>query len=139
MSSDLLQAVEVSLKAEKAKLEKATVHWYKVHDQLVEASTEVQTSTTEVQRIESAVRALKGESVNHVTTGDVRDELVPEDAPHEKPKRKKKDRNDPDNPYADIPCNGCGVKGRLREQVQNTGGKVYRQLLCLACNNVSML
>ena len=130
MSSDLLQAVEMSLKAEKAKLEKATAHWTKVHDQLVEASTEVEASTTEVQRIESAVRALTGEA------DPVKSE---KEVSQPKPPRKKKKRAHPDNPYATIPCTGCGEVGKLHEIHADMGGKLVRKMLCSGCDSETIL
>lgn len=132
---------------------------------LLQSTAAAEVLREEVHRLNSAVAALSGEKApadpsgrTHVTKGDVRDEVIPEDAPHgdihemtpeefdAERKRKQRARqkeidaeNLANNPYATVPCGGCGTKGSLQDSfITAPSGAQVRMLVCTKCNNQIM-
>ena len=125
---------------------------------LMQSTAAAEVLREEVRRLSAAVAALSGEKAPADPSGRTDDDVIPEEAPqgdiHEmtpeefdaERKRKQRQRqkeldaeNLANNPYALVPCGGCGTKGSLRDSfITAPSGAQVRMLVCSKCNNQIM-
>lgn len=113
----------------------------------------------EVRKLQAAVAALSGEELPTVVNSEQAEVAAPKETPggpsvqndiHEmspeefdaqrkKRQRQRQKEEDALNPYAEVPCGGCGTKGSLHDSmIQAPSGAVLNMLVCSQCNNQIM-
>jgi hypothetical protein len=124
--------MEAELKTETEELDKLVTEHLKALEQLADAETKLNDQRQSLNRLSTALAAMKGEETK------VEPAPAPVDTATPEPKAKPRERQS-DNPYSDLSCNGCGKVGSLRESFQQTAsGKAYRTLTCGGCGTVVM-
>jgi hypothetical protein len=129
---------------------------------LVEATARAEAAREAAARLKAAVAALSGEAPpapdNRVKEQPASETVYPVDTPSGTPRtdihdmspeefdadRKKRQRArqkelDAQNPYANVKCSGCGVIGKMVDQIiQAPSGVPVRMLVCNGCGNQIM-
>ncbi len=129
---------------------------------LIEATARAEAAREASARLEAAVAALNGESptataIEVPTSSEVLKfdnqsavtaerqaaaDMTPEefDAERKKRQRAKQKELDAQNPYAQLKCSGCGVTGKMTENIiQAPSGVPVRMLVCNGCGNQNII
>jgi hypothetical protein len=125
---------------------------------LVEATARAEAAREAAARLKAAVAALSGEAppapeplpkpLTELPPNDPPYEeraaaaaMTPEefDADRKKRQRARQKELDAQNPYANVKCSGCGVIGKMVDQIiQAPSGVPVRMLVCNGCGNQIM-
>ncbi len=119
--------------------------------QLMEATAHAQNAREVVLRLKNAVAALNGET----PTSSSQEQVIPDNAPlraervetsamtpeefeaERKRKLRRREKEEiENNPLGHLKCPGCGVAGKMSDQIMTTkGGGTVRMLECGGCHN----
>ncbi len=97
---------------------------------LIEATASADALREEARKLIAAVAALSGEPSAQIepqaTKRPEMADLSPEEFEKERKKRQKARQKelDAENPYFNLKCTGCGVKGRIFETLTKNGGRM---------------
>lgn len=132
---ELIDTLNEQLAESQVRLQQAS----EIHSQallvVLESEARVTTEEKACRALKDAIAIMNGEEPEPAPPEIVYVEKAEEDTQDVAPTAPPPQQVVNNDPYAGIPCSGCGTVGKLHETVKMVQGRPFRLLTCRSCNN----